>query len=151
MNIKKLSLRQKMKKAGTNSDKWFYIIYHYDIPESLLREFKDQINWELVVQWKQLSKDFLREIFSSENDNNQLINLSAFQYTDQKFIEQRKDKIRWSMIAFDRTNFSQQFLLKWSQKINWEHIWNIKRKWSKQFWEYLKKKIKMQKNDKNSL
>lgn len=141
MNIRKLSLRQKIKKINKDDEeKWYDIIYHNDIPEDLLREFSDKVNWILVIQYKQLSKDFLREM-QIENINQQYGYISAFQYTNQKFIEQRKDKINWQLITFDRTNFSQQFLLKWSQKLDWEAIWKIKRKWSQEFWEYLKKKV----------
>ena len=136
--FKKLSLQQKIKKADWND--WLVLLQTENIPESILREYKDQIGQLVLVQKVQLSKDFLREIFSnSDNYLNQ--NISSFQHLDQKFIEEQKDRIDWGWLSLKQNNFSQQFLLKWNQKIWWDHIWTKKRKWSQEFWEYLKKKV----------
>ena len=134
--IKKKSILQRI----NHSIKQMYnVLVIQNMTEQQMREYWNELIPVYVVQKRQLSKDFLREMFPNSSQIDKYI--SSFQHLDQKFIEQQRDRIDWGWLSIKKNNFSQQFLLKWNQKIWWDHIWTKKRKWSQEFWEYLKKKV----------
>ena len=140
MNKKDKNRPFKIRKGIVDINQFVRRCYHNDITEQVIREYKDYIPYIFLVQKKQLSKDFLREIFSDIKIYDQ--DISSHQHLDQKFIEQWRDRLDWSLLSFKKTNLSEEFILKFSEKIDWKAIWKKKRKWSEQFWNYLKGKVK---------
>lgn len=75
-----------MKKA--DAVQWLTILQTENISEEILRQFKEQIGYIAILQKKQLSKDFIRELFSKCNDLDIKEHIQIYQKLDQKFIKE---------------------------------------------------------------
>ncbi len=87
------------------------------LPEELIREAADEVDWTLVSARSKLSEDFIRE-FQNEVD---WYNISRYQKLSEDFIREFKDKVRWSCISIYQ-KLSEDFIREFQGKVNWHYI-----------------------------
>ncbi len=119
---------------------WSCISMFSRLSENFIREFKDKVNWKCISEYQKLSEDFIRE-FKNEVDWGEI---SSQQKLSEEFIREFKDKVNWCCIS-KYQKLSEDFIREFQDKVNWydisryqplseEFIWEFK---SKVAWIYI--------------
>ena len=84
------------------SNDTFYI--DNKLSEDFIREFKDEVYWEMISKYQTLSEDLIREF----KDDVDWWYISKYQTLSEDFIREFKEKIDWHMISKYQT-LSKEF------------------------------------------
>jgi hypothetical protein len=111
---------------------------NFQVPEDLIEENIDGIDWDLVSHQKELSIDFIKKwsvdlnwsILSRMITDESMVNefsdfiewesLPVKKYSND-FIERWSDRLDWNKISL-LDDLSEEFIEKWEDKINWNYI-----------------------------
>ena len=74
--------------------------------ESLMREFSDKIDWEVVSHYRTLSEQLIRDF----QDKVDWKKISRHQIISEQFIREFQEKVNWKKII-DTNNFPKIFAL----------------------------------------
>lgn len=115
-NLKMTKLTEKEIEEIRTSDKLLFLTtFLKKMPENLIREFSDRINW-VVISWKQdLSESFIRDF----KDKVDWACISQHQVLSENFIREFSDKVYWyNIVVYQK--LSQEFIYEFYDKIDWK-------------------------------
>lgn len=113
------------------------------LSEDFIRKFKDHVCWWTVSEMQKLSEDFIRE-FEEQVDWNQI---SHSQTLSENFIREYKSKIGWIEISYSQT-LSESFIREFKNEVYWPYI-STRQKLSKRFIDEFKDYIDWDKLSEN--
>ncbi len=95
MKINQIQKHIEWEKYYFNKFNWNEINFYKDnkLSEDFIREFQNNINWELVSQYQQLSEDFIREFYNRVD----WYYISAYKKLSEDLTKEFQDKINWIM------------------------------------------------------
>jgi len=113
---------------GVSSDQfdWYEISKIPDLPENLIRQFKDKVSWAVISRSQKLSGDFIREFKDKIEETKSWNNIFLGQTLSEDFIREFQDKVSWDKIS-KYQKLSEDFIREFEDKVNWDWIsWNQK-------------------------
>lgn len=96
---------------------WIDISRHKNLPESFIREFKNEVDWYWISKYQKLSENFIREF----QDKIDWPYISKHQDLSESFIRDFQDKVNWFLISRYQ-NLSEDFIREFKYKVDWPHI-----------------------------
>ena len=119
---------------------WKKISASEDVTAEFLRYYKDQLDWDILVEERMLKEDTIREFqdyidFSRINYMNRYLSeefliefkdkldwkhVSTYQVLSEEFIREHQDLLDWKVLATEQSHLSMEFLEEFKDRINWD-------------------------------
>lgn len=107
--------KTKMGRSMAFRQMWFDITKHHRLSEEFIREFRYDVDWDVVSSsYEHLSQDFIREF----KDRLRFDGVSKTHiFKKMKDLEEFADEVNWDNISRYQT-IEENFIRKWSEKLN---------------------------------
>lgn len=114
-------------------DDWKYIPIYYELSESFIEKYKDEVCWENISHFQKLSENFIEKFHHKIN----WFYVSSYQKLSKNFIEEFQDKINWDYISAYQ-KLSEQFIEKYKDKLD---LYSINDSWYYRSTEFKKEQV----------
>ena len=94
---------------------WFEFSKIHLLTEEFIREFQEQLFWNLISRYSVFSEDFIREF----QDRVDWASVSLNQKLSSNFIREFKDRLYWKEISIAQ-ELTNDTLIEFKDKIHWE-------------------------------
>lgn len=110
---------EKLLSSG-NGINWRYLSGEYILPESVIRDHSNEVDWWWITCRQTLSSEFLDEIFELGVLKN-IKNVCTFQQLSVWFIDKYKEQLDWNLISKYQP-LSEDMIEKFSKYLNWTEV-----------------------------
>lgn len=112
-----------------------FIVCGYPIGEQFLEKYIDNLDFDIISSYLNLSENFMDKYQDKLNWNN----LIVYQVLSERFMEKHINKINWNLIG-EHQRLSEKFIEKYSNEINWDDV-SMYQEFSEEFIEKFQDKV----------
>ncbi len=117
ITLKQAKIKYNLTGEKYDAAKTWYQLSFLSLPEELIREAADKVDWGLVSEYSRLSEDFIREFKNKVS----WLYISKCQKLSKDFIREFKDKVDWWYISRCH-KLSEDFIGEFKSYVDWDSI-----------------------------
>ncbi len=112
-----LPLPEELIREAADKVDWYEISKYSRLSENFIEEFKSWVYWDNVSMYQKLSENFIRKFKYRVNWNC----ISVYQKLSEDFIREFQDKVNWFCIS-EYQKLSEDFIREFQDKVDWRCI-----------------------------